>query len=106
VVQLEHDSHFLGISRRLSSEYRFSLLGAFILYPGFLSANRMMRSRLVGLWISSLMFIVATGLVINSGDRLLLPIFPFIVLFWLEIVIFVFEVVKRFIQERNIVTLK
>ncbi len=106
VVQLPHDSHFLGISRRLSSAYRFSLLIAFVLYPVLLSAKRMMRSRLVGLWISSLIFIVATGLVINSGDRLLLPIFPFLVLFLLEIVIFVFELVKRsMIQNRNIVSL-
>jgi len=105
VVQLPHDSHFLGISRRLSSAYRFSLLIAFVLYPVLLSAKRMMRSRLVGLWISSLIFIVATGLVINSGDRLLLPIFPFLVLFLLEIVIFVFEFVKRSIQNRNIVSL-
>ena len=64
-----------------------------------------MSSRLVGLWMSSLIFIVATGSVMNAGDRLLLPIFPFLVLFLLEIVIFVFEFVKRSIQNRNIVSL-
>ncbi len=105
VVLLAYDSHFLGISRQLSSAYRFSLLIGFILFPVILVAKKMMRSRILGIWISSLIFIVATGLVMNGGDRYMLSIFPFIVLFWLEFFIFVYELLRRLIQKRKFFTL-
>lgn len=52
--------------------------------------------------MSSLIFITATGIVMNGGDRYLLPVFPYIVLFFLEIFMVVIELVQRMLQNRLI----
>ena len=88
----------LLVARKLSKTYRFILLASFFIYPIVLFWTNLMKFELISIWISCVLFAAITGLVINSGDRLLLPVFPFIILTLYQTILLVFSWSKNLLQ--------